>query len=123
MQKTPDNIAHLGPNFWRKIASESPSYCFESNNAFLLCLDDDGLLLLHFSLTKKISGSSIVMEACISLARASGASTLIRIQTRPADQIDPFQINSSVSKALYDAADLYGFHLTEVVLPRFTVNT
>ena len=52
-------IAHLGLNFWRKLISESPGYCFESNNAFLLCLDDDGLLLIHFYLTNKVSHSSM----------------------------------------------------------------
>jgi hypothetical protein len=108
-------ITHLGLNFWRKLV-ESPSYCFGSNNAFLLCLDDDGLLLLHFSLTNRISYSSIVMQSCISLARASGASRLVRIQTRPADPTDPFQINSSATKALYDAAELYDLPLTEVVV-------
>ncbi len=122
MKKMPDIpvIAHLGLNFWRELVIATPSYRCEANNAFLLCLDDDGLLLLHFYLTTKISHSSTVMQACISLARASGASTLVRIQTRPTDQADPFQINSSATKVLYDSADLYDINLAEVVLPRFS---
>jgi hypothetical protein len=83
MRKIPCNldIAHLGLNFWRKLIAESPSYCFESNNALLLCLDDNGIVLFDFFLTHKgISCSSVVMRACVSLAKSSGASALVRVQ-------------------------------------------
>jgi len=41
-------------------------------------MDDDGHLLIHFYLTNKISGSPVVAEACISLARTTGASVSFR---------------------------------------------
>ncbi len=59
------------------------------------------------------------MQACVILAKGIGASTLVRIQTHPAYETDPLQINSSVT-SLYDATDLYNLHLTEVVLPRIS---
>jgi hypothetical protein len=113
------DIAHLGFNFWRQLVTKSPSYCFESNNTLLLCLDDDGFLLHHFFLTRKgVSSSPIVIQACVTLAKGFGASTLVRIQTHSAHEIDPFQMKSRSSKSLYETAELYGLHLAEVVLPR-----
>ncbi len=117
-----NSIAHLGPNFWRTLVANTPSYDFESSdNAFLLCLDDDGHVLTHFFLGSRFSGSATVMEACISLARATATetSTLVRIQTQPAKQLDPFEVNRAHTRFLYDAVELHDFHLAEVVLPRF----
>ncbi len=120
-QITGSSVAHLGLNFWRQLVAKDTSYYFRSDNALLLCLEDDGRLLHHFFLNQNgLSGSSIVMWACVTLAKGIGASTLVRIQTHPAYEADPLQINSSVTKVLYKATNFYDLHLTEVVLPHIS---
>lgn len=117
------NIAHLGVNFWRKLIAESPSYCFGSNNTLLLCLDDNGAVLLLFFLTYKgIPCSSSEIRARVVLAKSSGASTLVRIQKRSIDCIDPFQIKSLQTKALHETADLYDLRVAEVVFPTISLH-
>jgi len=116
MKAPPHNlgIAHLGLNFWRQMTAAN-----ESNQALLLCLRDDGMMLADFLLThkKSISSGWIENQARVCLAASLGASTLVRVQKHPPDYFDPFQINSRATYALYDAANLYGLHLVEVVLP------
>lgn len=112
-------IPHL--NFQNQLVAISPNHYFQSNNTLLLCLDDDGFLLHHFFLTQEgVSGSSIVMQACVTLAKGIGASDLVRIQARPAYETDPFRVHSSSTKALYETAQRHNLHLTEVLLPRRT---
>jgi hypothetical protein len=117
------NIAHLGINFWRKIVAENSSYCFSANNTLLLCLDDNGVVLLHFFLNYKgIPCSSSEVRARVVLAKSVGASTLVRIQKHSIDYTNPFQIKSLSTKALYETADLYHLRLAEVIFPDYCLD-
>ncbi len=113
------SIAHFGPNFWRQLVAETPSFNFESDNAFLLFLDDDGHLLDCCHLTSGKASCADVINACKALKRFLEVSAVVRIQTQSAYEKDPFCINGLQTQTLYTFADLYNFHLADVVLPRF----
>lgn len=122
MNEHPDkfDIAHLGPNFWRDLLAECPTYSTEiENHAFLLSLDDDGHLLHHLHLFNRVLCNPSVIRDYVKLATYSEASAIVRIQTQLANQTNPFEVGSPHTEALYDAAHSYGLHLADVVLPRF----
>jgi len=111
---TTTNITYLGVNFWRQLVLIRPSDYFGAGNALLLCLDAEGHLLHHFFLTQEsISSSPIAMRACVTLAKGIGASSLVRVQTQASEA-------SFATTVLYETAHLYGLHLVEVLLLRFT---
>ncbi len=105
------NIAHLGLNFWRKLAFETLG-----RDAFLLCLNDDGDLLMQFPLASGNEDGSSVMGARVQMAISIGTASLVRIQRQPASHLDPFGRHSFSTRALYDTAHLYGLPLTEVIV-------
>lgn len=117
LDKNP-NIAHLGPNFWRKFVAGSPSCNFESDNCFLFLLNDDGHLLDCLRLIDRQESCSDIMKTCRALKWFYEATALVRLQTQPAYKKDPLGRHSRQTEALYAIADLYNLHLADVVLPR-----
>ena len=90
----------------------------ESNHTPLLCLNDGGKILVDFLLPHESTASGwLEMQARVCIAASLGASTLVRIQKYPFDYIDPLQIKSRTTNALYDAINLYDLHMVEVILP------
>lgn len=112
------NIAHLGRNFWRKLVADCPTYNFESDNSFLLFLDDDGLLLECFHLGDEEPPYFDVKKARMILHKL-GVTAIVRLQTQPAFLKNPLERNSLQAEWIYSLANFYNLHLADVVLPRF----
>lgn len=123
MKKYPDNnfgIAHLGINFL--LAATLATF----GNTVLLSLDPNGHILDSFSLADQDSDddsainpedSSAVKDACVALAKHPKTFSLVRIKVCPANDTDPFRIQSPVTQILYDTVQLYGHYMTEVIRP------
>ena len=106
------SLAHLGLDFWKSLDNTFKSH------ALLLCLDDDGELILQFFLVSPLTFfGPLEVRAQVSLAKSVGATSLVRIQKRPVnDTTHPFHIHSTLTRALYVAARTHQLPLTEVVL-------